>query len=495
MKRLLQGILGLMAWFFINEIQMAGANPLEDLPLLKEGRARRASSSDPNWKDGNWDARPVPPGTDLVLAELEGPGQINHIWFTISSPEKGYPRLLLLRMYWDDEPSPSVECPVGDFFGVGHGMDIPFSSLPVAVTSEGRARNCYWPMPFRESARITVTNEGNESVHAFYWYIDWMELPRLREKTAYFHAQYRQEFPTMMGQNYLLADIEGRGHYVGTVLSVRQHAASWWGEGDDFFFVDGERDPSLKGTGSEDYFCDAWGFRRMERPYYGVPLMEGYDPFSRTTAYRWHIPDPIPFEKCLRVEMEHKGVHLNEDGSMRTGFEERADDFSSVAFWYQIEPHKPFPDMPRGHDRLNIDYSNLIEAEVLMERAEATEGIFDRQEIDTCSSGGHCFWRPLQPGQTLSMPFEVQATGRYLMVAFMVHSWDYGIYQFEVNGTPVGTTLDLFNDSVSLKERSVGVLDLEVGKHILTLRNHGKNVNSTGYFCGFDAFLLNRLDP
>jgi len=469
-------------------------NPLAELPTLKEGRAQRSSSSDPNWRNGNGDARPILPGGELLLADLTGPGQINHIWFTISAPEKGYSRLLVLRMYWDEEEEPSVECPVGDFFGVGHGLDVPFSSLPVAVTSEGRARNCYWPMPFRKSARITVSNEGSQLVGAFFWYVDWMELPRLSKKTAYFHAQYRQEFPAVMGQNYLLADIEGRGHYVGTVLSVRQHTASWWGEGDDFFFVDGEEEPSLRGTGSEDYFCDAWGFRKMERPYYGATVMEGFEPFDRTTVYRWHIPDPVPFQKSLRVEIEHKGVHLNEGGSMRTGFEERADDFSSVAFWYQVEPHKAFPSMPKGHDRLYYDYSKLIEGEDLMEKGEATEGIFDRQEIATCSGGGHCFWRPLEEGQTLTMPLEVQEKGRHLVLALLVHSWDYGIYQFELDGTPVGKPLDLFSDNVVVEEHRVTVADLNPGEHTLTLRNHGKNHDSGGYFCGLDGLLLNRLE-
>lgn len=235
----------------------AQGNPLENLSRLKQGRTMRSSSCDKDWQAGNADARPIPSGETLTIAELEGPGVINHIWNTVAAQDKGYSRLLVIRMYWDGEESPSVEAPLGDFFAMGHGVDHPFQSLPVTVTSEGRARNCYWPMPFRVSARITVTNDGPGIIGAFYYYVDWQQVEELPADTANFHAMYRQEFPAVSGKRFLIADIAGTGHYVGTVLSVRQHLASWWGEGDDFWFIDGETEPSLRGTGSEDYFCDA----------------------------------------------------------------------------------------------------------------------------------------------------------------------------------------------------------------------------------------------
>jgi hypothetical protein len=151
-------------------------NPLGGLELLKDYEARRSSSSDPDWHNGNADARPIEPGETLVIADLEGPGRIVHIWNTVAAQDRWYSRLLVLRMYWDGEKEPSVEVPLGDFFAAGHGMDVPVNSLPVRVTSEGRARNCYWPMPFRKSARITVTNEGKGRVNAFYYYVDWQKL-------------------------------------------------------------------------------------------------------------------------------------------------------------------------------------------------------------------------------------------------------------------------------------------------------------------------------
>ena len=459
----------------------SGIGALGNLAELQPGRTMRASSSDPNWHNGNGDARPIPPGETLVIADLEGPGEIRHIWNTIAAQERGYSRLVVLRMYWDGEDNPSVECPIGDFFGVGHGIDVPFESLPVTVTSEGRARNCYWTMPFRKSAKITVANEGRKPISALYWYVDWQQLPEMNKDTPYFHAMYRQEHPTIMGRNFLIADIEGRGHYVGTVQSVRQRTASWWGEGDDFFFIDGEEEPSLRGTGSEDYFCDAWGFREHDNPFYGVSYMDGYEAGDRTTAYRWHVTDPVSFTKSLRVEIEHKGVGFNEDGNVRSGFEERCDDFATVAYWYQLEPHKPFAPMAPAYDRIYYDYTKIVEAETLLDRASATEGQFDIQALGNASGGGQLFWRPTEAGQELTIPFEVAEAGTYDLMFLVTHSWDYGIYEFLIDDEPLGKALDLLNPSVVIEEHVFPRRTLAAGSHTLRIRNHGKNPESEGY--------------
>ncbi len=481
------------AWFCSAIAFATPGNPLNGLAEFKQAEAQRASSSDANWQDGNADARPIAPGETLVLADLTGPGIINHIWFTIASSELGYPRLLVLRAYWDGEENPSIEVPLGDFFAIGHGLDVPFSSLPVTVTSDGRGRNCYWPMPFRKSARLTVTNEGKKLTHAFYYYIDWHKVPKLSRKTAYLHAMYRQEFPTVMGRNYVIADIVGKGHYVGTVLSVRQHLASWWGEGDDFFFIDGEAEPRLRGTGTEDYFCDGWGFRKMSTPYYGAPVMEGYEPYSLTTVYRWHIPDPIPFNKSLRMEIEHKGVTFNPDGSMKSGFEEREDDFSSVAFWYQLEPHKPYPDMPKGYARLYYEYMDTIEMESLLENAVSSSGPVTKQEGGAWSGGNQLFWTPTELNQTLTVVFDVKPGDAYSMIALVItHSWDYGIFELSLDGEPLGKPLDLYNPTVISQEHRYPVKNLTPGRHTLVVRNVGKNNKSEGYFFGCDAIHLGK---
>lgn len=311
---------------------------LSKLGQHKSYTSKRISSFDRT--GGNRDRLTIEPGKTAVLAEIRGPAAIHHIWVTISA-EPFYGRKIVLRMYWDGEESPSVETPIGDFFGVGHGLNRNFTSLPINCSSNGRARNCYWYMPFQKSAHIAVTNEGTRPVGAFYYYIDYRELPELPHDTPYFHAQYRQEMPCPPGKNYLFLDAIGRGHCVGCNLSILQRAMGWWGEGDDMIYVDGEEKPSLHGTGSEDYFSDAWGMREDESPFYGCPLQEAdFKTGSKATVYRFHIPDPIPFKKSIRVTIEHG--HANN----------RSDYFSSVAYWYQSEPHKPFPSLPSMKERL-----------------------------------------------------------------------------------------------------------------------------------------------
>lgn len=329
---------------------LAAADSLANLATVQEGVARRASSTDPD-PEGNADARTIAPGETLVLADLEGPGIIRHFWNTVNSDEPGYSRLLALRIYWDDETEPSVEAPLGDFFASGHGLDRNVDSLPVQVVSDGRGRNCFWPMPFRKRARVTVTNEGRSTVASFYWYINWEQVKRLPRNTAYFHAMYRQEFPGTMGTRFQIADIVGRGHYVGTVQAVRQRLPLWHGEGDDFFHLDGDTEPTLSGTGTEDYFNDAWGFREDMRAYAGVVLYEGEKTGDRSSVYRWHIADPIRFRQSCRVEIEHTGPIAGPDGEL--GYGVRPDDISTVAFWYQVEPHQPWAPMPLGYERLH----------------------------------------------------------------------------------------------------------------------------------------------
>ncbi len=315
-----------------------GQNILSSLGEKQDFRSRRVSSFDPT--GGNRDAIGIAPGQTAVLAEIKGPAAIHHIWFTISA-EAFYGRKLILRMYWDGEDTPSVEVPVGDFFAVGHGLNRNLVSIPVVRSSEGRALNCYWLMPFRWSARITVTNEGNRPVGSFYYYIDYRQLEDIKPDTPYFHAQYRQEFPCEPGKNYLILDAVGRGHYVGCNLSVLQRSMGWWGEGDDMIYVDGEEFPSLHGTGSEDYFSDAWGMREGNNLYYGCSLQEeDFQVGAKATVYRFHLADPIPFSRSIRVTIEHG--HAND----------RSDYYSSVAYWYQTEPHKPFPPFPPAEKRL-----------------------------------------------------------------------------------------------------------------------------------------------
>ena len=468
--------------------QLSTGNPLQGLEQIKHFETMRASSSDPDWKNGNADARPIEPGGTLTVAELRGPGQIVHIWCTIAHDDPFYSRLLTLRVYWDDEKEPSVECPIGDFFGIGHGVDKSFTSLPIRVTSEGRGRNCYWPMPFKKSARITVTNESDKRCHAFYYYVDWQQLPAPPENAAYFHAMYRQEHPCVMGRNYLLADLQGSGHYVGTIQSVYHVSPGWYGEGDDFFFIDGEPEPRLRGTGTEDYFCDGWGFRQQDGPYYGTPLWEGFDTGDRGTAYRFHIPDPVVFKKSLRVEIEHKGSQTFPDGKT-DGFIERDDLMSSVAFWYQVEPHKPWPALPAGRDRLPFREQVLLKGHEAVSQAKHSDHPLEVQPLGGVTDGKQLWFRPGDNTGWVEVTFSCDKEGPHELVLQMVHAKDYGIYRVKLDGKPLAE-LDLYDADITPAKHKLGQQQLATGIHTLRFEGVGKAPQSTGFLLGFDALSM-----
>jgi hypothetical protein len=466
--------------------QLPLGNPLAGLERLKDFEAMRASSCDPDWKSGNNDFRSIEAGATLLVAELEGPGVITHIWNTIAHEAPNYSRLMTLRIYWDGEEHPSVEAPIGDFFGIGHGIDKPFVSVPIKVSADGRARNCYWPMPFRKSAKITVTNESDRRCHALYFYVDWQKHASIPDDAAYFHAMYRQEFPCIMGRNYVLADIIGRGHYVGTMQSVEAMSSGWYGEGDDFFFIDGEKEPRLRGTGTEDYFCDAWGFRQQDGPFYGTPLWEGFEPGHKTSTYRFHITDSVPFKKSLRVEIEHKGSQQFPDGS-GSGFIERDDLMSSVALWYQVEPHKPWAAFPTGQDRLPNRTLKLVRGWEAVPKAKHSVAPLEVQDLPGVAKEGRQLWfRPEDESGWIELSFELpkEVTGN--LWSKFIHSWDYGIYQIKLDGESIAK-LDLYAEKPTRKCYDWGKRTLSSGTHVLRVECVAKSDNSKGYFLGFDS--------
>ncbi len=489
--RLFSAVL-LAASFSQASAQLQPGNPLAGLEKLKDFETMRASSSDTNWVSGNADYRRIEPGATLTLAELDGPGIITHIWFTISHRVPFYSRLLTLRIYWDGEEHPSVECPVGDFFGMGHGVDKPFMSIPIRVTSEGRARNCYWPMPFRRSARITVTNESNERCKAFYYYVDWQKHKSLPKDTACFHAMYRQEYPCVMGRNYLLADIVGRGHYVGTIQSVYHMSAGWYGEGDDFFFIDGEAEPRLRGTGTEDYFCDAWGFREQEGPFYGTPLWEGFEANARSTAYRFHLTDPVVFKKSLRAEIEHKGSQKFPDGSS-SGFIERDDLMSSVAFWYQIEPHKPWPALPPGPERLAYREVALITGGPATAQARHSDHPINAQNaVRLTTDGKYLLFAPDDDKGWVEIPFKAEKETKAELFGKVIKLPRGGKYRVSLDGAELGV-IDFHAAKVGDDVTTWPARPLTAGDHVLRFECVGKADASEGYSLGFDALITRAL--
>lgn len=333
---------------------------LDSLTLKKDFQTKRYSSFDQTGK--NADRITIEPGETATLAEIEGAGAIKHIWITIAHKDPLYRRNLVLRMYWDGEEHPSVESPIGDFFGQGWGEEYLFSSLPLAAApAGGKALNCYFVMPYAKGARITVENQSRQRCDALYFYIDTEKYQKLPENQLRFHAWWNHEltepaegdeneWDTLRPHsanptdetNYLILDAEGEGHFVGMNYYVDCPSPMWYGEGDDMWQIDGESWPfSLHGTGTEDYFNSSWCPKEIySHPFFGYARVNndiGW--MGRTHSYRFHIQDPIVFTKSLRGSIEHG--HAN---SMTL-------DLSTVAYWYQKEPHKVFPKMKGPEER------------------------------------------------------------------------------------------------------------------------------------------------
>ncbi len=293
----------------------------------------------------------IEPQQTFTVAEIQGPGAIQHIWMSPSPPENL--RFSILRFYWDGEREPSVEVPVGDFFASGWGRYGQVSSLAVCANPL-RGFNSYWQMPFRKSARITIENIGTVPL-ILYYQVDYT-LTEIPADMAYFHAQFRRSNPLPYKTDHVILDgVKGWGQYVGTYIAYGSHNTGWWGEGEIKFFIDGDsKFPTICGTGTEDYFCGSHDFdvgegtnrhyQEFATPYSGLSLVirpDGlYDSQQRFSLYRWHIVDPVRFEQDLKVTIQDLGWH---SGSRYLPLQ---DDIASTAFWYQTEPHAPFPKLP-----------------------------------------------------------------------------------------------------------------------------------------------------
>jgi len=483
---------------------------LEAITQPQQGRSMRASSGN---RLDNSDSDKFAIGQTKTIALLKGPGKIAHMWFTPSSMDIRYPRALVLRIYWDGSHTPSVETPLGDFFAVGNGMRATVNSLPVKVSSYGRAYNCYWQMPFTKEARITLSNESDKEPASCYYHIDWVKLDRKPKTTMYFHARYHQEYPPELGKPYTVFVGKGKGHYVGTVLSSQNAIGHWFGEGDDFFYIDGEKEPSIIGTGTEDYFNEAWNMRVHSSLYNGCTIFEPRAPDARVTAYRWHIADPVLFEKSLKFEIERRGFIMDSQGQVIDASGSRPDYWSSVSFWYQDSIARPWCEFPPYKDRVNpeivlhlpqvvdmIRHSEAIELQVLpYNRATYTKPWF---RVKNDAVGG---W--------IEIPFEIKDKGKYSMSLFQHLREDNGVWKLYIDGKEIheagesqiaggyrvslvnqmppdqiNTTLDFFNiyrkdeheDYIygQRRERKIGLFRFDPGVHTLRLVCVGSNPQS-----------------
>ncbi|MBN1441202.1 MAG: DUF2961 domain-containing protein [Planctomycetes bacterium] len=495
-----------------------GDDPLAEVTQRIEGRTRRASSGlyDP---ESNRDAYHIGAGETRRLTTLDGPGEIRHMWFTIAGRDRRYPRTLVLRIYWDGAEVPSVETPIGDFFAAGNGMRANVNSLPIQVTSYGRALNCYWRMPFRKTARIEMMNEGAHPL-TVYWQFDWIELPRMPDDMLYFHARYRQEFPAKPFSPYVIFEGRGRGHYVGTVFSIQCSYGSWFGESDDRFYVDGEVEPSIVGTGCEDFFNDAWNLRLFTNDNTGVTIKEPNGEDCRFTAYRWHLRAPVIFEKSLKVDIERRSYALVTDPktgeSQHYDFKYRPDLCSSVAFWYQDTIAEPFDRFPPASERINAEV--FVETADLAAELKTSEGVRARSRSNrVCNLKRALFVDCDRTGGWFDVPCTIEQKGKYSISVFQCLYRTGGIWKVTLRG-PTGEILldpamDFYDPYLAWTENrpenflygtwlenKVGIHELPPGEYTARFESVGSNVlardedpEKPGLDCRLDGISLRRF--
>jgi hypothetical protein len=493
---------------------LAADNPMMQLAGPKNFSAARVSSFARNGL--NLDTVPVPlGGEEVVIADIKGPGAITHIWTTY----KGGGRDLIIRFYWDGSDFPSIEAPIGDFFGVAMGFVAPMSSFPIQCTSFGRSRNCWWYMPFNKSAKVTLSNlrsadyyEGDVPIeqgpvpirhrNRIYYYIDYQAYAKPIEDIRYFHARFLEKDPVERGKPVKLVEVEGEGHYVGIVLGNRTRTPGWFGEGDDIITVDGTL--SFVGTGTEDYFSDAWGFRVHDEPFFGAPAYEGREIGDGLSIYRFHITDPIPFRKSFKFEIEH-WPWISEWPNTGRGY------YSSLGFWYQKGLHKPWPkleklisDEPWDPAKGRWHVEGALEAEDLgilsFESELGNSARPESQHLMPNQSGDHMLFFDSGGKGRFTATVPVEKGGKYTIKIHYLRAPDYGNVQLYVNDKPAGEPVDLYRAFVEMFPRNVwppkefvfSGVELKEGMNKFTFSIESKNTESGGYKCGIDCIVLEK---
>jgi hypothetical protein len=454
----------------------------------------------------NWDNFTIDPGETHVVMDEQGAGVITHIWITFLGPERqewapkgsANHQEMLLRMYWDGNKRPAVEAPLGDFFANCFGKRREVISIPVTVAN-GDAYNCFWRMPFRKSARIEIVNESQRPISLLYYNIDWIKKDRISEDTPYFYAQYRQEYPAEKGKDYVLLETKGKGHYVGTVMAVRTRSPAWFGEGDEKIYIDGESKASIWGTGTEDYFLCAWGLRPTSTPYFGVPYFDQWGIVgSHTAAYRWHINDPIVFNTGIKVTFEHFGwLSPDENPNYKaTSWNEREDDYSSVAFWYQTGESTFAARAPHARQRQLPSLERLIVPAVDFRDARYHgSGDVTDQQLDLYETKQLLYMPKQAANAWIEIPFTVKKKEPLRLLVNATKSNDFGKYQASLNGVKLGGEIDFYSPKITNEE--VHLLDFwpEPGQYTLRLLCVGKHVQSSGYYCGLESVRLRERRP
>jgi hypothetical protein len=504
---------------------------LGGLPLMSDARTRSISPENPTGAKGKgaimvpklgdpeqphanlfahlgrgWKTRPfltLKSGKTATLADVEGSGTIQHIW--IVSDEA---RSCVIRFYWDNETTPSIEAPLTDFFAVGHGKYATVNSLPVVVnvapTGAASALNCFWPMPFRKHARITLTNDAKADIDLFTYQITYAETA-VPENAGYFHAQYRRKNTAKQNPYVILDGVRGKGQYVGTFLAWSQLSSDWFGEGEIKFYMDGDKEfPTICGTGTEDYFLSSYGFSRMySTPFVGVTLADGagnpprFQAGVKWSMYRWHVMDPIRFGRDLRVTIQALGWQAGK-------VVKKSDDIASVAYWYQDEPHAVFPALPSVEERVceakpvpPASYPDAIEVEKMKILSSSKDLRTSLQEDYPFAQGqwsglAQLFVQANKPGDFVELLVADNVTSKKKVILHATKAPDYGTLRFTINGKAAGS-FDGYAETAQLGGPiDLGVFEPKEGRLVLRAQVTGANpaAKGTRYFFGLDCVVL-----
>lgn len=494
----------------VTVIRIGQAQSLDELAKPQDGRSMRATSTavdeQGRYAHSNADNSRVAPGATKVVLEAEGPGVITHMWFTFLGPER-HPwapegsanhQEMVLRVFYDNRPRPDIEVPFGDFFANCFGKRVEVISVPVVV-EDGDSYNCFWRMPFREAIRIEIVNQSARQINLLYYNIDWIRKESLPADTPYFYARYHQQYPVQSGEDYVVLETAGKGHYVGTVLAVRSRSPSWFGEGDEKIYIDGEETASIWGTGTEDYFLSAWGLKTTSTPYFGTPYFDQWGIVGgHTSAYRWHLHDPIVFNTSIKFTLEHWGwisTDENAEGKQHS-WNEREDDFASVAFWYQTGLPSEAAPIVHATERTLPNLDVIVPAKPFVAPAHHGKGQCQVQSNLSFYPQGQLFYRPTDPEDAwVEVQWTVQTHEPRRLLLAVTRADDYGIYQAYLNGVKIGPPLDLYAPEVG--EWECHLLDFwpEPGPYTLRLECIGKNDRSRGHYLGLESVRLRERRP
>jgi hypothetical protein len=501
----------------------------------------RATSTFREGADGNYDPS-APPKSDLeeksnrdnfripagqthVLMDVKGPGIITHMWITFLGPEphpwakdgSANHQELLLRIFWDDHERPGVEAPLGDFFAGCFGKRSPVISIPVVVEG-GDSYNCFWHMPFHKSARVEIVNQSEKPLSLLYYNIDWIKKDSLPADTPYFYAQYNQSYPLQTGKPYTILETEGKGHYVGTVFSVRTRSPYWFGEGDEMITIDGEDIPSVWVTGTEDYFLCAWGLEKVLTPFFGVPYFDQWGIVGgHTSAYRWHINDPFIFSESFKFQFETFGwIAPDENVEGRAhSWNPREDDYASVAFWYQTGTPTFTARTPHARERKlpNIERLVVVAADLPL----GQKNTLDVEELPRLEYDGRRSQSPTEMevqrypehfehlvlyapaaedgSNSIQIPFEVFEKEPLRLLITMGLGPDLGTYRVSLDGVELAVPMDFYSPTIEAKEFHFLDFWPDPGRYTLKLTCVGKNHLSSGHGLMIESVRLRERRP